>query len=114
MTMTKVQFLSELENAVIKSIFDHAIERDDWNVQTDTEITYNNDIVGYVKYDLTKEPIYGMKSNDYDVPNDPDEVKLTLNESDVTIYGQTGNVLTNITKSLNDSIFSYFGKQITI
>lgn len=110
--MANIQFFSELENAVIKSIFDHAIDRDDWNVQTDTEIIYNDDIVGYVKYDLTKETIYGMKSNDYDVPNDPDELELTLNEATVEIYGQTGNVLTNISKRLNESISSYFGKQI--
>lgn len=110
--MTKVQFLSELENAVIKSIFDHAILRDEWNVQTDTEIIYNDDCVGYVRYDLKKETIYGMKSNDYDIPNDPNEVELTLNEATTEIFGQTGNILTNISNYLNNVLYHYSGKQL--
>lgn len=108
----KIKRLSKLKDSVLESIKKDALCTDHWWVDSTAEILHNDDLVGYVKYSLTKETIYGMKSNDYDVPDDPDELELTLNEAHIEIYGQTGEVLKNISDKLNDLLYKDFGKKL--
>lgn len=107
-----IQRLTYLKDSVLESVKSDVLCFDHWRIDSTAEIHHNGEIVGYVKYNASVEKKYGLASDDYDVPNDPDEMEIILNDISVTILGQNGNALTNITNVLNVELSKTIGYQI--
>lgn len=107
-----IKRLSHLKDSVLESIKKDALCADHWRFDSTAEIMHNGEIVGYAKYSASVEVYEGMASDDYDVPNDPDEIEITLESASAIIYGQESRILSNVSDRLNDMLELQFGKQI--
>lgn len=107
-----IKRLSHLKDSVLESVKKDALCADHWRVNSTAEILHNEELIGYAKYKASVEVYEGMASGDYDVPNDPDEMEIILNDMSVIIFGKNSNVLVNITENLNNELLKAVGTQI--
>lgn len=104
----------DITEGVISSIWDSNYDFDRWEDGWHREVDFANEAGESYILDIyiNREVKPGLKSHDYDVPDDPDEINVTLDIDNIRAFDAYGEELYPITfdtERILDSLYDYVG-----
>jgi hypothetical protein len=95
--------LAVIKEAIINSIKEYVIDRDETIITDEVEIHYKGDVYGYVKFTACREVLEEASGWNYDFPPTPESVKITIDFMKVELYSFQGLRLINIENKINEN-----------
>lgn len=104
----------DITEGVISSIWDSNYDFDRWEDGWHREVDFANEAGESYILDIyiNREVKPGLKSHDYDVPDDPDEINITLDIDNIRAFDADGEEMYPITfnaERILDSLYDYVG-----
>ena len=104
--------IKHLTKITLESIFNDLMYKnlEETSIVSEAEITFKNEIYGYVKYSVSINDNSKHCIHSYDDVQDVAELNFTLNSAMVELMYSSNNKLVNVTKALNEALLD---KQFT-
>lgn len=104
----------DITEGLISSIWDSNYDFDRWEDGWHREVDFANEAGESYIFDIyiNREVRPGLKSHDYDVPDDPDEINVTLDIDNIRAFDADGEEICPITfntERILDSLYDYVG-----
>lgn len=104
----------DITEGLIYSIWDSNYDFDRWEDGWHREVDFANEAGESYIFDIyiNREVKPGLNSHDYDVPDDPDEINVTLDIDNIRAFDADGEEIHPITfntERILDSLYDYVG-----